>query len=337
MSTPPTDPDPGQGPDPDPDPDPGHGHGPDPVTAGALAGPPGSLARAPRIDPAVVDRAAAIVEAIDAGSTHHDPCHEGRRIRWRHWGAGAPVLLVHGGHGNWLHWLRWVEPLARRHSVWVPDLPGYGDSDDLPTHRHAPDRQQWLVRALRDTWRQLPGSDRPVALVGFSFGGLVAGQLIADGLAVRRLALLGTAAHRTPRGAMPPLVNWRFGDRARALAILEHNLRALMLHDRQRDDDLALLAHERASRAARYRSKDLSQQADLGRLLAAFDGPLRMIWGRHDVTVASAAAAARRVARHRAAPDLHVIAGAGHWVQYEAAAESLALVDDWLIDDGSID
>lgn len=288
------------------------------------------LARGPVIDPATVDAAASVLDALEASAVRHDPRHQGQRVRWRQWGRGDPLLLIHGGHGSWVHWLSWIEPLARRHSVWVPDLPGYGDSDDLPTHRHAPDRQQALVQALLTTWRQLPAAGQPVALVGFSFGGLVSGQLVAAGLPVRRLALVGTAAHRTPRRSMVPLINWRLVDRGRALAILEHNLRALMLHDHRRDDDLALLAHERASRATRYRSKDLSQAADLGQILAGYDGPLRMIWGEHDVTVASPAEAADRIAAHRAGADWHVVAGAGHWVQYEAAAAALALVDDWL-------
>lgn len=299
--------------------------------------PPGSppatwLARGPAIDPASVDATAPVLAALDAGAIHHDPCHEGQRLRWRQWGRGAPLLLIHGGHGSWVHWLRWIEPLAQHHAVWVPDLPGYGDSDDLPTHRHAPDRQQWLVRALLGTWRQLSSAGQPVALAGFSFGGLVSGQLVAAGLPVRRLLLLGTAAHRTPRRPMVPLVNWRLAERPRALAILEHNLRALMLHDHRRDDDLALLAHERASRATRYRSKDLSQAADLGELLAGYTGRLRMVWGEHDVTAASPAVAAARIARHQTSADWHVVPGAGHWVQYEAATAALAQVGDWLAD-----
>lgn len=56
--------------------------------------------------------------------------HEGRRVCWRGFGAGRPVVLLHGGHGNWLHWVRNIEALAAHHAVWVPDLPGYGDSDD---------------------------------------------------------------------------------------------------------------------------------------------------------------------------------------------------------------
>ena len=303
------------------------------ASSGDDGGPPAGAGVVPAcrvIDPDRVDAAAPEIARLDALARHHDPRHAGRRVRWRQWGAGAPVILIHGGHGSWLHWLRTIEPLAGRYTVWVPDLPSYGDSEDLAGPRHAGDRQGQLVRALLSTWRQLPQAGQPVSLVGFSFGGLVGGQLIAAGLPTRRLALLGTAAHRTPRRTMSPLVNWRFVERPRSLAILEHNLHALMLHDRSRFDGLALLAHERASRATRYRSKDLAQAVDLGEILSGYDGDLRMIWGEWDVTAADPAQAARRITRHRADADWHVIDGAGHWVQYEAPTATLALLYDWL-------
>ena len=38
------------------------------------------------------------------------------------------LLLLHGGSGSWLHWFRTIPVLEQHHSVWVPDLPGMGDS-----------------------------------------------------------------------------------------------------------------------------------------------------------------------------------------------------------------
>src|SRR5262249_18899096 len=47
---------------------------------------------------------------------------------WGLGGAGPPVVLLHGGSGSWTHWARNIMPLARHFTVWVPDLPGFGDS-----------------------------------------------------------------------------------------------------------------------------------------------------------------------------------------------------------------
>ena len=63
------------------------------------------------------------------------PCGEGAMV-WHAWGdpAAAPVVLLHGGAGSWTHWVRNITPLvAAGRRVWVPDLPGFGDSAPPPT------------------------------------------------------------------------------------------------------------------------------------------------------------------------------------------------------------
>lgn len=290
---------------------------------------PPSLPLPRSIDPVEVDRRAADLERLDLGAAQFDPVWQGRRLRWRRWGVGSPLVLVHGGHGSWLHWIGLIANLAQHHAVWVPDLPGYGDSEDPPLHRHSPARQAWLLEATGATWRELIGPT-PTALVGFSFGGLVASELATSGLPVTRLALIGTAGHQTPRRPMAPLANWRVADRRRSLTLLDINLRAFMIHDAGRADALALLAHERASRATRFRSRDLSMAADLRTILARYQGKLRLIWGQWDMTAASPPQAARRLAEACPGLDWHEIAGAGHWVQQEAPEAVLGLLEDWL-------
>ena len=79
--------------------------------------------------------ARAAIERIDALSTHHDPVHEGVRVRWRRFGEDTskpPLVLLHGGHGSWMHWLRNVEALSAARSVLVPDMPGFAESDTPP-------------------------------------------------------------------------------------------------------------------------------------------------------------------------------------------------------------
>ena len=47
---------------------------------------------------------------------------------WRAWGAGPPLVLLHGASGSWTHWIRNVPELSRHYELWAADIPGLGDS-----------------------------------------------------------------------------------------------------------------------------------------------------------------------------------------------------------------
>lgn len=48
-------------------------------------------------------------------------------------GNGPPVYLLHGWPQSWLEWEPFIESLAEGHTVVVPDLRGFGDSDKPAT------------------------------------------------------------------------------------------------------------------------------------------------------------------------------------------------------------
>lgn len=58
----------------------------------------------------------------------------GVRIKYRVIGSGSPLVLIHGytasGHSNWVA-TGWVEFLAARHTLLIPDLRGHGNSQKL--------------------------------------------------------------------------------------------------------------------------------------------------------------------------------------------------------------
>jgi pimeloyl-ACP methyl ester carboxylesterase len=131
------------------------------------------------------------LDHLDRIAIRHLIEHKGRVTCLREFGAGAPLVLLHGGHGSWLHWARNIEALSASHRVLVPDLPGYGDSDSLPPDGGFPG----LVDALVASFDKLLGAGTAFDLAGFSFGGVVAGQLALQRGGVRRLALLGAVGH----------------------------------------------------------------------------------------------------------------------------------------------
>lgn len=246
-------------------------------------------------------------------------------MRWRQRGDGPPLVLLHGGHGSWLHWVRNIEALSTRFSVWVPDLPGYGDSD-VP---RAP-TLDGLIEATQQTLDRLVGAQTPIALAGFSFGGLVASHLAARRGAIDRLALLGPAGHggeRRPRGALQP---WREalagGDAAVLQTIMRRNLELHMLHGPS--DETAVAIHTTACVRTRFHSRRISRAAGLREALRLLTCPVLAAWGEHDVT---ATPESLMPALRTEFPALHtqLVAGAGHWVQYEAADEVNTLLLDW--------
>lgn len=278
-------------------------------------------------------KARCALRQLEARGQRHDiHLRVGTRLRWRHWGPddGPALVLLHGGHGSWMHWARNIEALAMRHSIWVPDMPGFGDSDALPGHPHDPDRQMRLIAALDQGLRQLIGHHATFDLAGFSFGGLVAAQW-ATGLAaswVLRLALLGTAGHGGARPVSIELRNWRALTGTARWQAHADNLALLMLHDTARIDAQAVVLHAESSRATRYRSKAISRNARLPDILTPYRGELLLLWGEHDVT-ARPRLIGPVLLQGRAERRLYTLPDAGHWVQYEQSDFTNHLLLDW--------
>lgn len=70
-----------------------------------------------------------MAEREKSGSRHVVTVGE-HQVVWRQFGSGSPLVLIHGGHGSWLHWARNIEALSKDFSLWIPNLAGYGDSSD---------------------------------------------------------------------------------------------------------------------------------------------------------------------------------------------------------------
>ena len=267
---------------------------------------------------------AELIARIDALSTHHDAVHEGVRVRWRRFGTDTsrpPLVLLHGGHGSWMHWLRNAEALSAGRTLWLPDMPGFNESDAPPRVAPGEDPLQPLLAALGGTLDQLIGAGTVIDLGGFSFGGLTAARFGAGRGAVRRLALIGSGGHGTLRRMTAQMINWRAApDREAERAALLHNLAALMLHDASAIDELAFAIHDISCHGTRFRSKEVSQSGGLQQALATMGVPTLLLWGEFDVT-ADPRPLVAQLASEGPAREGVVIDGAGHWAQYERADE----------------
>ncbi len=108
-------------------------------------------------------------------------------------GEGPPLILLHGLGGSLFTWRHIVAALARGHRVIALDLKGFGHSDKpFDDHYSAVDQAALVSAFIRK--RGLRG----VALVGHSFGGVVALRTARDFSSepgvIRRLVVMDTPA-----------------------------------------------------------------------------------------------------------------------------------------------
>jgi len=265
------------------------------------------------------------IVALDVQSERHDvELLHGERMAWRRFGDGPPLVLIHGGHGSWLHWVRNIDALSSSHSLWLPDLPGYGDSD--PIESSGIDE---IIDATVYSIDRLMGAGKAIDLGGFSFGGLVASRVAATRGEVRKLAVIGTAGHGLKSRYTLEMRNWRLAREPAALwSALRNNLAALMIHDPRDIDALALEVHRVCCTATRFRSKTISRSSLLAEVLEGVEAPVLLVWGEHDVTT-QPEAAARSIAGQRAGIEWRIVPGAGHWAQYERADALNRLLLAW--------
>lgn len=242
--------------------------------------------------------------------------HEGRQTVWHVWGRGDPLVMFHGGSGSWTHWIRNVDALvAAGRELWIPDLPGFGDSDVPAGGNDADAMVEPMFCALAEL---LEG--RAFDLVAFSMGGLVAGLVaVRQPVGLRRLVITGSPI--IPVGVPPVrLLDWRhLPDKPARDAVHRANLLSLMLH---RGDDLTqdtLDLHAANVDRDRLRGRRLAQSGALGEVLKQLPCPLATIYGLEDALFKGRFDMLR--ATLAAAPTLASSAylpGVGHWAPFEA-------------------
>jgi pimeloyl-ACP methyl ester carboxylesterase len=266
--------------------------------------------------PAQSEAAHPFVAALDSRSRRLRTPSDGGEMMWRVWGSGPAIVLLHGGHGSWTHWVRNIAQLATAHTVVIPDMPGYGESD-APATPYTP---MSLAASIAHGIDAVIGRQTPLSIVGFSFGATVGGYVASlrrDH--VRRLVLVGAGGLALPSPKREELRNWRLArsDEAREVAH-RSNLATLMIADPARIDDLAVWVQNENTQRTRINSRQFGPRNLLAKLLTSLQVPLAGIWGARDATVIGYLDARETLLRELdpAAPFVS-IEGAGHWVQYE--------------------
>jgi pimeloyl-ACP methyl ester carboxylesterase len=218
--------------------------------------------------------------------------------------------------GSWNHWTRNIDALSRRFTLYLIDMPGFGDSPTVPKSMTDDDYLAMVMAAVSEI-----AGERPVRLAGFSFGAGIA-ALAAERLGTRMsgLSLLGAGGF----GRSPITLDLRpFPPQSAGAgslrSVLRHNLAVLMIADPANITDEAIDLHLANVRRTRFDGRHVSLSNMMPSTLPRIACPVQMIWGEGDVLPypdVQARADAARAAR----PDLRieVVPRAGHWVQFEA-------------------
>ena len=264
----------------------------------------------------------------DGGIHEHGAEVDGHRMRFLHGGKGPPLLLIHGLLGYSFSWRLNLPVLARRFTVFAPDLPGTGFSERVPGLDCS---MAAIARRLLPFLRG-QGIER-FDLLGTSHGGAVAIMLAAAARdSVRRLILVDPAhpwSH--PRPVLMRLLRRPAGAGLFRLLLPglklthEHYLRRMYGDPgRMSPGTLAGYAAPLADRGAYDYALSIvkswgddMRQVELA-LPQIADIPTLLMWGSRDRVIAPSSAA--QLQRQFRNCRLVVIEGAGH-LPYEETPE----------------
>ena len=241
-------------------------------------------------------------------------------ICWRVWGNGKPVIFLHGGYGTWKHWVKQIHFFSQNYKLFIPDMPGFGDSDNI-TKPHTPEK---IAKNIMDGFLKIhPISNQKVNIVGFSFGGLIAGhlsfQFTKSKITPEKIILVGPGGLGAKRGPMEEMV--RRTPKMTTEQILEahkKNLGILMFANPSNIDNLSLYIQLQNTKYHRTKSRPISATDTLTKILAKQKIPIYVIWGEKDSTVGPYLEDRMTILRKiNLNVRFHVEFNSGHWIMYE--------------------
>jgi pimeloyl-ACP methyl ester carboxylesterase len=243
---------------------------------------------------------------------------------WHVWNKNAPspIVLFHGGSGSWTHWVKNIQDLNREHAVWALDIPGFGDSELPPEAIDVDDLVPYVIAGLETLFKAAP-----VPLIGFSFGGLLAGFVAAQvPSCVSQLVLVGVPALGLTQ---KPLVLKGLRadmDEAAQLKVHRNNLEVMMIANANNITVETLHLQMKNVMRDRLKRRRIARGDIMLQLQTQWQCPVWGVWGEQDALYKGRL---KEVQERLSGCDLRhfeVIKNAGHWVQYEAASQFNQLV-----------
>jgi pimeloyl-ACP methyl ester carboxylesterase len=243
--------------------------------------------------------------------------HTVRNVRVRLFtaGAGAPLLFLHGA-GGIEEWLPFFDLLAARHTVMVPEHPGFGGSDNPAFIRNVADVAMYYLDFLDDLVASSAGEK--IDLVGQSLGGWIAAELATRNCShLKSLVLLAPAGIRVKGFPSGDNFIWSPEEAARNLvhdqAYAERAIAAAAAAN-EAEADRALVNRYAAARLA-WEPRWFSPA--LERWLHRIKAPTLVLWGADDKLLPPRYAEVWRAEVPHA--EVEIIPACGHLMHVEKA------------------
>ena len=231
----------------------------------------------------------------------------GCRTHLRRGGSGAPLLYLHGASGAPLI-MPFMEKLAARFEVLVPEHPGFGLSEEPEWLDNIHDLAYFYLDFLRRL------DLRRVTLVGSSLGGWTALEMaVRDTSRVASLVLVGPAGISVPGVQPADIFLWSNEELVRNL-FYDAKLAEARLAEPVTPESIDIALKNRHT-SARLAWEPRLHDPHLAKWLHRIDVPVKIIWGKEDRLLPVAFAQEfKRLIPHAA---LHIVEGAGHLPQAE--------------------
>ena len=241
---------------------------------------------------------------------------DGCRMNLRRGGSGEPLLFLHGASGVPAI-LPFMEKLAQRFDVLVPEHPGYGLSEEPEWLDNIHDLAYFYLDFLKRI------ALHNVLVIGSSLGGWIAMEMaVRDISRIKALVLVSPAGIRAP-GVQPADTFLMSPEGLARQLVHDPKLAAARLAEPVTPESIDISLKNRHT-TARLAWEPRFHDPHLPKWLHRIDVPVQIIWGNEDRILPIGFA--NELKRLIPAAQLHVIQEAGHLPHVEKPQEFCDLV-----------